>query len=77
MVYDPMEPFQPLETDRDAPIRTEIGSSQNGTDFQGHSRHRLHLSVLLALVSTLSSTSCTKLKRHLVRRLQGGGTHLK
>lgn len=34
-VYDPMEPFRPLETGRDAPIRAEIGSSQNGTDFQG------------------------------------------
>ena len=34
-VYDPLEPFRPLETDRDAPIRAEIGSSQNSTDFQG------------------------------------------
>ena len=25
-VYDPLEPFVPLEGDRDAPIRAEIGS---------------------------------------------------
>lgn len=34
-VYDPLEPFRPLETDRDAPMRAEIGSFQNSTDFQG------------------------------------------
>ena len=34
-VYDPLEPFIPLESDRDAPIRAEIGSSQSGSDFQG------------------------------------------
>lgn len=34
-VYDPLEPFRPLETDRDAPIRAEIGTSQNAADFQG------------------------------------------
>ena len=32
-VYDPLEPFRPLETDQDAPIRAESGSSQNSTDF--------------------------------------------
>ena len=34
-VYDLLEPFRPLKTDQDAPIRAEIGSSQNSTDFQG------------------------------------------
>ena len=34
-VYDPLEPFRPLETDQDTPICAEIGSSQSSADFQG------------------------------------------
>ena len=29
------DPLEPLETDQDAPIGVEIGSSHNSTDFQG------------------------------------------
>ena len=41
-VYDPMEPFQPTQTDKEAPVRAEIGSSQKGSDFQS-----IPLSVML------------------------------
>ena len=70
-VYDPLEPFRPLETDRDAPIRAKIGSSQNSTDFQD-----IPVIVCIvdavSLVSTSSSISCTKTKRQRVHTLYSG-----
>ena len=38
-MYNPLEPFRPLETN--SPIRAEIGSSQNNTDFQVIQSNRL------------------------------------
>ena len=37
-----MELFQPTQTDKEAPVRAEIGSSQKGSDFQS-----IPLSVML------------------------------
>ena len=74
-VYDPLEPFRPLETDRDAPIRAEIGSSQNSTDFifKVFPSPFALLMLFLSLASTSSSSSCAKMKRPRVCRLHKGG----